>query len=255
MAAPPIDLTRENLLAFVRAAREEKAVNVSKLEKESGVPKDTVRDFERGKALLLRADKLQKILKTLGYRLMITRLLLAALGVACFLHAAPAQAAFWSKGQSDLGQATVEVAFSPDMGATDLVVKAIGEARKTLRVAAYSFTSKPIAQTLLDAHKRGIDVRVVVDKSQAKARYSSATFLANVGIPIRIDYKYAIMHNKFIIVDDANIELGSFNYTKAAEEKNAENAMVLRNDPPVVKQYDAEWERLWGESETLAPNY
>lgn len=179
----------------------------------------------------------------------------AAFAFACILGAAPAQAAFWSKSKSDLGQATIEVAFSPDMGATDLVVKAIGEAQKKIRVAAYSFTSKPIAEALLKAHKQGVDVRVVVDKSQAKARYTSATFLANVGIPTRIDYKYAIMHNKFMVIDDMNVELGSFNFTNAAEHKNAENVMVLRNDPAVATQYEGEWERLWGESEEIAPNY
>lgn len=163
--------------------------------------------------------------------------------------------AFFDKSKSDVGQATIEVAFSPEMGATELVVKAIGEAKQTIRVAAYSFTSKPIAQALLEAHKRGIDVKVVVDKSQAKAKYTSATFLANVGIPVRIDYKYAIMHNKFIVIDSTNVELGSFNFTSAAEHKNAENVLVIRNDPIVAKQYNSEWERLWGESEEIGPNY
>jgi hypothetical protein len=48
--------------------------------------------------------------------------------------------------------------------------------------------------------RHGVDVQVVVDKSQAKAHYTSATFLANVGIPTRIDYRYAIMHNKFMVM-------------------------------------------------------
>ena len=134
-------------------------------------------------------------------------------------------------------------------------MKAIGEAKKRIRVAAYSFTSKPIAQALLDAHKRGIDVQVVVDKSQAKAKYTSATFLANVGIPTRIDYRYAIMHDKFMVIDDVNVETGSFNYTRAAEEKNAENVFLLRNDTAVAKQYMGEWNRLWEESEAIQPDY
>src|ERR1700734_762450 len=122
---------------------------------------------------------------------------------------------------------SVELAFSPDRGATELVVKTIREARESIRVAAYSFTSKPIAQALLDAHKRGVDVRVVVDKSQATARYTAATFLANQGVSVRVDYQYAIMHDKFVIADGQAVELGSFNYTSAAEKKNAENVLVL----------------------------
>jgi phosphatidylserine/phosphatidylglycerophosphate/cardiolipin synthase-like enzyme len=181
------------------------------------------------------------------------RLAFFALALACLLNATPASAVH--KDTAALGTATIEVAFSPNMGATDLVVKAIGEAHHSIRVAAYSFTSKPIAQALLEAHKRGVDVKVVVDKSQAKAKYTSATFLANVGIPTRIDHRYAIMHSKFIVIDGVNVETGSFNFTSAAEHRNAENVLVLRNDPAVAKTYSDEWAKLWDESEALKPKY
>jgi phosphatidylserine/phosphatidylglycerophosphate/cardiolipin synthase-like enzyme len=147
-----------------------------------------------------------------------------------------------------------EVAFSPDRGATALVVKTISEAKQSIRVAAYSFTSKPIAEALLDAHKGGIDVEVVVDKSNATARYTAATFLANQGVPVRIDYQYAIMHDKFIVFDGVTVEEGSFNYTAAAEKSNAENVVVL-HDAAIALQYGAEWERLWAESEATKARY
>jgi phosphatidylserine/phosphatidylglycerophosphate/cardiolipin synthase-like enzyme len=143
-----------------------------------------------------------------------------------------------------------QVAFSPDRGATALVVKTIGEAQHSVRVAAYSFTSKPIAEALLEAHKRGIDVEVVVDRSQATARYTAATFLANQGVPVRVDYQYAIMHDKFIVVDGETVEEGSFNFTASAESKNAQNLVVL-HDASVATQYGREWERLWNESQVL----
>lgn len=149
----------------------------------------------------------------------------------------------------------IEVAFSPKMGATDLVIKTINSAKTSIRVAAYSFTSKDIAQALLNASKRGIDVKVVVDKSQATAKYTSATFLANVGIPIKIDHKYAIMHNKFIVIDGNTIELGSFNYTSAAENKNAENVMVIHNNNDIADKYTHEWNKLWSESEVYKAKY
>jgi phosphatidylserine/phosphatidylglycerophosphate/cardiolipin synthase-like enzyme len=149
---------------------------------------------------------------------------------------------------------SIEIAFSPHGGATDLVVKTITEARQSVRVAAYSFTSKPIATALLDAHKRGIDVRVVVDKSNETARYTAATFLANQGVPVRVDYRYAIMHDKFVVVDRQVVETGSFNYTSAASERNAENVIVL-HDPAVAQQYGQEWGRLWQESEELKARY
>jgi phosphatidylserine/phosphatidylglycerophosphate/cardiolipin synthase-like enzyme len=147
-----------------------------------------------------------------------------------------------------------EVAFSPGRGATALVVKTIGEAQHSIRVAAYSFTSRPIAEALLDAHKRGIDVEVVVDKSNATARYTAATFLANQGVPVRVDYRYAIMHDKFIVVDRQAVEEGSFNFTAAAETRNAENVLVL-HDAVIAGQYGTEWERLWDESEEMKSSY
>jgi phosphatidylserine/phosphatidylglycerophosphate/cardiolipin synthase-like enzyme len=104
----------------------------------------------------------------------------------------------------------IQVAFSPDRGATDLVVHTIESARKTVRVAAYSFTSKPIEEALLADARRGVDVEVAVDKSQATERYSAATFLANQEVPVRVDYRYAIMHDKFIVVDGETVEEGSF---------------------------------------------
>ena len=134
------------------------------------------------------------------------------------------------------------------------MVKTIAEARQSIRVAAYSFTSKPIATALLGAHKRGIDVRVVVDKSNATARYTAATFLANQGVPVRVDYRYTIMHDKFMVIDGVTVEEGSFNYTAAAESKNAENVLVL-HDQVVAGQYAQEWKRLWEESEEMKARY
>ena len=116
---------------------------------------------------------------------------------------------------------TQEVAFSPNAGATDLVVKVISSARKSIRLAAYSFTSNPIAAALIAAKKRGVDVAVVVDKSQKSDRYTSAAFLADMGIPVRIDSMHAIQHNKFIVVDGRHVETGSFNFTMAADKKTA----------------------------------
>ena len=138
-------------------------------------------------------------------------------------------------------------AFSPRQGATELVVGTIDKARQSVRVAAYSFTSRPIADALVQAHQRGVDVEVVLDKSQRKR--SLAGFLKSSGIPVRINSHYAIMHNKFMIIDAKVLELGSFNYTQSAEEKNAENVLVLRNRSKVIKDYAAQWQKLWNEGE------
>jgi phosphatidylserine/phosphatidylglycerophosphate/cardiolipin synthase-like enzyme len=149
----------------------------------------------------------------------------------------------------------LEVAFSPNGGSTDLVIKVIHSAKTSIRVLAYSFTSAPIAQALVEAHKRGVDVQVVVDKSQKKEKYTSATFVANAGIPIRIDSKHAIAHNKVVIVDGHTVQQGSFNYTKAAEEKNGENVLVNWNNAKLAEVYLKDWKRHWEHSDAVAARY
>ncbi len=149
----------------------------------------------------------------------------------------------------------LEVAFSPKGGATDLVIKTIRSANQSIRVLAYSFTSAPIAQALVDAHKRGVDVEMVVDKSQKSERYTSATFIANAGIPIRIDFKHAIAHNKVLVVDGHTVQQGSFNYTKAAEQSNAENVLVNWNNPKLAQVYLKDWQRHWDHGEPISARY
>ena len=105
---------------------------------------------------------------------------------------------------------------------------------------AYSFTSAPIAKALLGAHKGGIKVEVILDKSQLTEKYSSVTFLYNSGIPTWIDSTHAIAHNKVMIIDGETVITGSFIFTKAAEEKNAENLLVIR-DKTLAAKYVENW--------------
>jgi phosphatidylserine/phosphatidylglycerophosphate/cardiolipin synthase-like enzyme len=88
----------------------------------------------------------------------------------------------------------VTVCFTPGGNCTDAIVQALGDAKRAILVQAYSFTSAPIAKALLDAHKRGVQVQVILDKSQRTEKYSSADFLANQGVPTMIDANHAIAH-------------------------------------------------------------
>ncbi len=132
---------------------------------------------------------------------------------------------------------TTEVFFSPRGGCTDAIIREINYAQNEILVQAYFFTSAPIAKALLDAHKRGVKVEAVLDKSQRSEKYTSATFLLNEGIPVTIDDRHAIAHNKIIIIDRSVLITGSFNFTKSAEEKNAENLLILKGNQPLVDQY------------------
>jgi phosphatidylserine/phosphatidylglycerophosphate/cardiolipin synthase-like enzyme len=142
----------------------------------------------------------------------------------------------------DIGQAPVEVYFSPNNGATNAIVREIDRARSEILVQAYSFTSAPIAKALIKAHRRGVKVQAILDKSQKTQKYSSASFLTNSGIPTYIDDKHAIAHNKIILIDRAVVITGSFNFTKAAEEKNAENLLIIRSKE-LAKPYLENWQR------------
>jgi phosphatidylserine/phosphatidylglycerophosphate/cardiolipin synthase-like enzyme len=116
----------------------------------------------------------------------------------------------------------------------------VDKAKKSLLIQAYSFTSVPIAKAMIDAKKRGVDVKVILDKSQFLQKYSSAKFLMNQEIPIWKEDKVAIAHNKIMIIDDMITITGSFNFTKAAQERNAENVLIIE-DPLLTKKYTENW--------------
>jgi phosphatidylserine/phosphatidylglycerophosphate/cardiolipin synthase-like enzyme len=145
--------------------------------------------------------------------------------------------------------------FSPGRSALDIVLDSIKKANHSILVAAYSFTSKPIATALLEAHRRGVKVMVVADDKGNRGRYSVITFLANHGVSVRLNSNYAIMHNKFMIIDDLHVETGSFNYTAAAVSRNAENVLLLSNMPDLAEGYKQQWLQLWNEAKILQPAY
>ena len=135
-----------------------------------------------------------------------------------------------------------KICFSPMGGCTEDIVEQINAAKSEILVQAYSFTSTPIAKALTDAFKRGVKVEAILDKSQRTERYTSATFLVNAGITTFIDDKHAIAHNKTMVIDRETVITGSFNFTKAAEEKNAENLLIMKNKE-LAKIYLDNWEK------------
>jgi phosphatidylserine/phosphatidylglycerophosphate/cardiolipin synthase-like enzyme len=159
----------------------------------------------------------------------------------------------------------IEVGFSPRQGAEEIVLKVINSSTKSLRVAAYSFTSAPVVSALLAAHKRGVEVAVIVDyrnnfvegcgdRGACKGKHAVGT-LVNAGIPVRVIDKYAIFHHKFVLSDSKHIELGSFNYSASAATRNAENAMAIWNNPDVVATYAAKWNTYWSEAKQPPLDY
>lgn len=133
-----------------------------------------------------------------------------------------------------------EVCFTPGQDCTGELVQSIDSAKQSILVQAYSFTSKPIAEALVDAKHKGVDVKVILDKSQVKERNSVLGYLARQQIPIWIDNRVAIAHNKVMVFDGQIVSTGSFNFTSSAQKRNAENLLIL-NDSTLAKQYAKNW--------------
>ena len=128
-----------------------------------------------------------------------------------------------------LHQTAAEVYFSPKGGAEAAIIRTVGQTKRDIRVLAYSFTSALIDDALEAAHKRGARVTVILDKSQITAKGGRLRSLQKAGVPVFIDATHAIAHNKVMILDGRRVITGSFNFTRSAEERNAENLLILRN--------------------------
>lgn len=149
----------------------------------------------------------------------------------------------------------IEVYFSPRGGAQTAITGLIDSSQVSVRLAAYSFTSPAIVRSLLAARKRGVDVAVLVDyKSNlsvdrsGKGRAALNT-LALAGVTTRTVARYAIHHDKFIVVDGRHVQTGSYNYSNAAEFSNSENVLIVRDRPQLARQYLAHWQNSFGKSE------
>ena len=141
----------------------------------------------------------------------------------------------------------IEVAFSPEAGAEALVVKVLASAQQTIRLAGYSFTSPAVVKGLLDAKRRGVDVRVLLDDkgNRGAASLLAMKMITEANIPLSVISTYAIHHDKYIVVDSRHTETGSFNYSQAAARSNSENVLVLWNNEVIAQRYLDHWESRW----------
>ncbi len=145
---------------------------------------------------------------------------------------------------------TVQAAFAPWDDAEGMIVGAIRQARHQILVQAYSFTSRAIAGALVSARNRGVEVQILADREQTfSAENSRIPDLAAAGIPVAIEVRYQSAHNKIMIIDsgatDAAVITGSYNWTFAAQNRNAENVVVFRRNSDLAGAYAENWRRHW----------
>jgi phosphatidylserine/phosphatidylglycerophosphate/cardiolipin synthase-like enzyme len=149
----------------------------------------------------------------------------------------------WNSHATDLTlNAPTKIFFSPNGGATQAIIKEINDAKSEILVQVYSFTSSPIAKALVDANKRGVQVEAILDKSQRKEKHSEAAFLSKMKLPTYIDSKHTMANNKIMIIDKTTVITGSFNFTTAAEQNNAENLLVIKSKE-LAKIYLENWDK------------
>lgn len=138
--------------------------------------------------------------------------------------------------------------FVPDGASCErLLVDEINRTQHSLFVQAYSFTNKKIGSALIQAKNRGVDVHVLIDFTQTSSLSGGlASSLTLAGVPVYTDNLTAlggtgVAHNKVMIFDQSSVFTGSFNFSEAAENRNAENGLLIINDPELIREYSANW--------------
>ena len=149
---------------------------------------------------------------------------------------------------------TVQVAFTPGDDAGKLIADAISGARRQVLVQAFSFTHHRIAEALITARRRGVDVKVIADKEQTqKIPTSVIARIAAAGVPVFLDSDHTSAHNKVMVIDagspETTLVTGSFNFTQAAQYKNAENVLVIRGNAALTELYLRNWQQHYEHSQ------
>lgn len=128
--------------------------------------------------------------------------------------------------------------FSPGGGCTAAIVDELNRATRQIELQGYSFTSRPIGDALVAAKRRGLNVTMVLDAAQTSDHRGEAQYVARHGVPVLLDARHAIAHNKVILIDGRVLITGSFNFTRAAEEENAENVLILHDQTRLQSAYE-----------------
>lgn len=146
----------------------------------------------------------------------------------------------------------IEWAFTKaDQHPEEKLINLIASAKQTLDIAIYSFTKEEIAQAIIDAHKRGVAVRVITDhdSSSNKSQKANLKKVSQAGIPIKEDSHSGLMHLKITIADKETVTTGSYNYTNAASTKNDEVLLII-HDKKMAEQWAEQFEKMWQDNKS-----
>jgi len=151
-------------------------------------------------------------------------------------------------GAIALSGGSAQALFSPWDDIEGAIVASLRAARRQVLVQAFSFTSRPIARALIEAKRRGVDVRVTADAAETQ-RLDGGRIpeLAAAGIAVFIEERYQSAHNKVMVIDadlpTSTVITGSYNWSFAAQRRNAENVLIMRGQTALAGRYRMNWER------------
>ncbi len=141
----------------------------------------------------------------------------------------------------------IQVYFTPWDNAEDAIINAINDAKHSIYIQAYVWTSKPLTDAVLNAKKRGLAIYLLCDKDQmTSSKYSLVPTLVNAGVAVKLEVKYQNAHNKIIILDhkgdNPTVITGSYNFSYSAQYKNSENLLIIK-DNKIAHAYFDNWQR------------
>ena len=146
-------------------------------------------------------------------------------------------------GKALLGKIPIQVAFSPSDGVAEMICAQLSEAKECVYVMAFVLTSEPIAQKLKEISERGVSVHCVLDRGQAKTRYSQSQSLKNSGVKVYVSPNaIGKMHHKVISIDEDTVITGSYNFSENAEKGNDENIIIIKSSE-LAKLFNKEFKR------------
>lgn len=184
------------------------------------------------------------------------RQLLAAALLLLAVVTAPAPAHDGANRLAAVG--SVEVLFPPWDDAESALVEALDAARSEVLVQAFLLSSRRISDHLIAASRRGVSVRILADARQHETMPTSLLDkLAQAGIPVWLETRYAHAHSKVMIIDvqatSPVVITGSYNFTRSAQRRNAENLLILRGNRELTERYASNWWRHQAEAGLLPP--
>lgn len=148
---------------------------------------------------------------------------------------------------TQLAKSKVSTCFTPPSGCTQFIAAQINRAEKSIYMHAYGMSDTLITTALINAKERGVKVKILLDRSNLKQKFSTLHELQRAKIDIWIDRVPGIAHNKVIIIDEQKVITGSFNFTAAADKRNAEN-IILIEDSELANSYLQNWLRRKAEN-------